>query len=175
MNPIWNPKWICRSRLKRVAFKLGRGLQWNIFTLVLSLDQEWANARWGILTVSQSNLIIKERVDSAKNSTLFVLGQNTIMRNPTNSSHRHKINLYPIAVLTSALSLMVVASASQANSSEREIKSVSLVQSAKPTKVGYTKTNRRSTRKTYLGSAPYICSPSGFGRTSSCKLRVSYN
>lgn len=26
-------------------------------------------------------------------------------------------------------------------------------------------------RTTYLGRAPYICTPSGFGRTSSCFLR----
>lgn len=31
---------------------------------------------------------------------------------------------------------------------------------------------RRTTA--YLGRAPYICSPSGFGRTSHCFLRTSY-
>jgi hypothetical protein len=29
----------------------------------------------------------------------------------------------------------------------------------------------KAVRTTYLGRAPYICTPSGFGRTSSCFLR----
>jgi len=29
-------------------------------------------------------------------------------------------------------------------------------------------------RRTYLGHAPYICGPSGFGQTSSCFLRASF-
>ncbi|HEV7317251.1 MAG TPA: hypothetical protein VGO04_01395 [Ensifer sp.] len=33
-------------------------------------------------------------------------------------------------------------------------------------------TRRRTTA--YLGRAPYICSPSGFGHTSHCFLRASY-
>ncbi|HEV7305682.1 hypothetical protein [Ensifer sp.] len=32
----------------------------------------------------------------------------------------------------------------------------------------------RSRTTAYLGRAPYICSPSGFGRTSHCFLRASY-
>ena len=31
--------------------------------------------------------------------------------------------------------------------------------------------SRKAEGKVYLGSAPYVCSPSGFGRTSQCFLR----
>ena len=87
------------------------------------------------------------------------------MKNPTNS----------IFMLTAALSLVVVASTSQATSSEREIKLASVERGIAATKFGNKKSTQRRASKTYLGKAPYICSPSGFGRTSSCKLRVSYS
>lgn len=98
------------------------------------------------------------------------------MRKPTNSNHHHrKNNLHSIIVLTAVLPLIAISSVSQAKNSARDIKSASVVQTTKTTKVGYKNLGRRSMPKTYLGRAPYICSPSGFGRTSSCKLRVSYN
>jgi len=90
------------------------------------------------------------------------------MSNLTNSNtQHHKSKFNSIIMLMAAASLLTTVSVSNAKNSKLVIKYNSTTQNAKA--------NKRSIRKIYLGSAPYICSPSGFGRTSSCKLRTRIN
>nr|WP_051000058.1 hypothetical protein [Sinorhizobium fredii] len=42
---------------------------------------------------------------------------------------------------------------------------------ARNKRIAVTEQTVKLVRTTYLGRAPYICTPSGFGRTSSCFLR----
>lgn len=46
---------------------------------------------------------------------------------------------------------------------------------AEPAKGNKAEGDRSSTKRAYLGRAPWICTPSGFGKTARCFQRSSYN
>jgi len=80
---------------------------------------------------------------------------------------RKSVSAMVILLAVSAFSPQVFA---RDNSDYQVMNAVfSFNKAAKPTK----RLVRKANAKVYLGKAPYICSPSGFGRTSHCKLRTN--
>ncbi len=77
--------------------------------------------------------------------------------------------------------LLAVALTGCSTTTDRSVKTASLIKQVgyavpgkKPAtnkQIAVTQRAVKLVRTTYLGRAPYICTPSGFGRTSNCFLR----
>ena len=99
---------------------------------------------------------------------------NSNLINSNDFKGRTKVKASLLITLSAAFAITAIPSAANAENETREGSSTSMfsgTKAAKPKK----RLRQKSTRKVYLGKASYICSPSGFGRTSKCRLRSKYN